>query len=340
MPKLRLALVTALLFSASLAFFAPPAAAEQTTLSVRTEDGLVVMHGELSLLEQAQSKMRGELPAGATNGDLLAFINKNWPAGAIRMEVYTPATAAGAGKGEENVTLETTVASAVAEGRIPNIIGKELYEAYMLFRMRGDTMMLLHAPPAGSPVVSRTVFIFSSAWGNGMNGIYIDGNNAFAQNPGAPPPNGYKFVVMDPTGSQVIGESEFNTFDDPSSGTRMQQFLAAQPANSILLGAIQWGPGVFLSGGAVTAMHGYGSKTAPDPQILSSHAMIGEKGLDPGKAVEESEINAGSEVMMFDNRLYIQEDKVKTLKTAQGSRIVVIAGTKPDDKVVILGRGF
>jgi hypothetical protein len=317
------------------------AAAVETTLSVRTQDGLVVLHGPEDEMRQAMRTLQSELPPGATNRDLLRFLYHRWPAGQLKADAYTDITGSGTGKGVEPAVIETTVRQAVERGDIPNIMGRELFEAYMLIRMRGDTLMMMRPPPPGSPQIQHTVFVFSSAWGTGMSGIFIDGDNAFNSKAGSPPPpNGYRFVVLDPEGGKILNEAEFKTFEDLDSGNRMEQFLAGQPAGAVLLGAVQWGPGVYLTGGAVNAMHDYGSTNEPDSQILSSHALIGRKGLAAGAAVEAAAVNSSSDVVLFDNRLYMAEDKIKELKKLPGLRIVAIAGTAPDDKVVLIGRDF
>ena len=333
-----------LMLMCALLLCAAPAAAETTALSVRTQDGLVVLHGARDILIEVQKDLTAAMQPGAGNIDLLEYVYKKWTVEQVRPEAYAAAPGEeipdGASDNATAVIIETTVAEAMKTGRIPSLGGRELYEAYMLVRMRGDTFMLLSEPPPGKLQLRHTVFVFSSAWGSGFCGIYVDGVDVLrAEGEDITDANGYKLVALNPEDLH-LEIREFKTFDDPEAGLRMQEFLNAQPEGAVLLGSVRWGPGVYISGGAVDALHAYGSATEPDSQILSSHAMIGAKGLPSGQAIEAGAVNAGAQVVLFDSKLYVSEEQIRELRADEGARIIAMAGTKPDDKVFIVGREF
>lgn len=321
-----------------LVLAAAPASA--ASLSVRTSDGLVVIHGETAVLIGLQQGLGAHVAAGATSAGLLQYLLQNHADG-LRAEAYTAETLGTGVPIEAQATvLETTVEEAARNGHIPAIQDMELYEAYSLIRMRGDTFMLLGAPPPGQPEIHHSVFVFSSTTGTDLAGIFLDGKRIVPQGPMQDAPNGYKFLVLDPQGRDIIATAEFRTYEEPDSAARMQAFLQEQPGGALLVGAIKWGPGVYLSPGAVEAMWQYGSAADPDPQILSSQALIGKKGLPKGQALEQTAVNNSSRVTLFSAGAYITPDNVADLNPAPGSRIIAIAGTAPGDTVFIVGRSY
>lgn len=325
--------------AAALVLCCAAALADDVTLSVQTADGLVVLHADEAEMPEIRDALAREFTHGADGADLLAFVYGRWSANAVRAAMYTSSKPRnGTPANEVNAEpLRTTVRDAVRRGLVPAIEGKPLYEAYMLAFMRGDTLLLLGEPPAGAPPVEHSVFVFSSSWGAGMCGVFVDGRDLLHDlTNGAGPVPGYNLIAMSPdfSNAQYMG---FKTFENPEDGVRMQEFLNAQPDGAILLGTVMWGPGVYLSGGAVDALRAYGSTTDPDPQILSSHAVIGRKGGAPGTAAEASAVNAPAEVLLFGADFYIDEKQLEKLRPQAGSRIIAISGTAPDDTAVIIG---
>ena len=308
---------------------------EDVVLSVQTEDGLVVLHGAQSVLSEVRDALNQEMIPGAKNRDMLHFIYPRWSETQVRAAAYTAVPRSGYGGQPEYVPLrESTVAEAVRLGDIPMITNKPLYEAYMLFRMNGDTMMLLGDSPSGPGKLDHTVFVFSSTQGVGLLGIYVDGKDAMSTHTNE---SGYSFAVMDPQGDKVVDMREFHTFSEGDSGQRMEQFLNGLAAESVVLGTVNGGPGVFLTGGAVAALRACGSANDPDPEILSTHAFIGRKGLAPGAAIEATALNSPAYVVLFGDTLYVPEARARMLTPAPGHRLVALAGTAPGDKVILLG---
>jgi len=330
-------LILALMFTALTAAAAPAA-----TLSVHTADGLVVAHGEAADLEDLRADLARALPPGATNAQLLRHIFDT-RGGDFHAAAYMSETEAG-GQGQEiagaPAVLETTVREAERAGFIPSISGKELFEASLLIEMRGDTFMILDNPPQESFLAPRDLFVFSSAYGSEISGIYVDGRRMVPEKDFWSSLNGYKFLVLDPDTGKPLEAAEFPTFDDPGSGARMAQFLNALPEGALIAGAVQWGPGVFLTGSAINAMRAFGAATEPDPELHMSHAFIGRKGMPPGQALEASSVQDSSRIILFSHKTYLPPAQAQNANPAPGSRIIALRGTAPEDPILIIGRDY
>lgn len=330
---LDMKLFSGLIFTALLLFAQfQPARAESATdsavLTVRTRDGLVVLHGGQKTLSDAGAKLGSALSGGATNAALLGFLDSSGLSASITAESYV-SLPGGSGPAKATI-IETTVKQAQLDGTIPAIEGLPLYEAYMLVRMRGDAFMILSDPPPQSVNISRSAFVFSSTWGLGLDGIFIDGVDRSKQK------TGYNFVALAPDGKTIAGESAFETFSDAGASSKMRQFLESQPDGTFVLGAIKVGPGVYISGEAVNALRNYGSTNEPNSQVLSTNAFIGRKNARPGDTIEQSFVNGSSKAIVFGASLYVKTGG-GALSPPPGARIVAISGTMPGDKVVIAG---
>jgi len=319
-------------FSPAAAQDTPPA--DSVAFTVNTQDGIAVLHGPLAELLKIRDRLAAELAPGATNASLASFLSSAGLPASVSFETFTPAGITGETRPIKISRIDTTVSKAEAEGRIPPIGGAELFEAYTLIRMRGDAFMLIGDAPASAPPLKHSVFVFSSSYGTALDGIYVDGLNL------SPGKAGYNIVTLSPDGGTVTGEDAFETFSDTGAGTKMQQFLEKQPAGSIALSSIKVGPGVFITGGAVGALAQFGSSNEPNPQILSSHAMIGVQGMRPGTALEASEINGNSSVVEFQKDIYVPPGALAALEASPGSRLIALSGTAPDDRIVIIGSEF
>jgi len=321
-----------------LVFASLPAAA--ATLSVRTTDGLVVVHGEATALETLRAELSSNLPPGAANAQLLQYIFRNH-ANTFQAAAYTSEQA---GLGQADVgnptVLETTVREAERSGFAPAITGKKLFEAYMLIQMRGDIFKILGDPPHGALQAPRDIFVFSSSYGSEISGIYVDGKKIVPEMNFGDSPNGYKILAMDPHSGAVLAAAEFPTFSDPDSGAKMADFLNAQPDGALIAAAIKWGPGVFLTGGAIDAMWQYGAAADPDPELHMAHALIGRKGLPKGQAMEATAVQDSCRLVLFSPATYISQATAGALSPAPGSRIIAVSGTGPDDTLLIIGRDY
>jgi len=337
MKLLRAAMISALLIVAlacAPAQAQQPAEGEIVAFTVNTQDGIIVLHGPLVELLKLRDRLASELAPGATNSSLASFLSSAGLPPSVSFDMFIPAGITGESRPVQMNRIETTVRQAEAEGRIPPIGGRELFEAYTLIRMRGDSFMLIGEAPPAAPPLKHSVFVLSSSFGFTRDGIFIDGVNR------SPGKVGYNFVTLSPDGDSIIGADGFETYADNTAGGKMQAFLEAQPQGSIALGSIRVGPGVFITGGAIGAMSQYGSASEPNPQIVSSHAMIGVRGMRPGTAVEASEVNGNSLVVIFKKDIYVPPDALAALEAAPGSRLIAVSGTAPDDRIIIVGSEF
>jgi len=145
---------------------------------------------------------------------------------------------------------KTTVAEAVAAGEIPYITSKELYEAFMLIRASGDRMFLLKSDKTGAVGTTtgfkHTIFILSSSFGIGFDGIIVDGVN-YSKNV-----VGYNIVAFAPDGKTISGSEGFQLFKNPDDDKHMADFLNGQPAGSYAAASVNYGPGVYLYSDAVS----------------------------------------------------------------------------------------
>jgi len=63
--------------------------------------------------------------------------------------------------------------------------------------------------------------------------------------------------------------------------------------------------------------------------------MFGKKGLPASAAIEAAAVNFGSNVAVFDERLYVEESRLEELSAGEGGRIIVLGGSGPGDLVYI-----
>ncbi len=342
MPVVWIVLLSVLVFTASAVAEPVPAGnaqkQERRTLTIRTSDGLIVIESIEADLITITEKLGATPDRPGTNKQLFSWLVDNG-AKASSIRIYIEASA----QSEKSAGLppvgwtDTSVAEAEASGIIPAVSGKTLYEAYMLLRTAGFEFYLMEGAVGKSPfsdMLNHTVFVLSSGAWNGYFGIYVDGVK-YSKNS-----SGYHIVSFSPGGNGVESSRGFNMFVDPEAGYKMAEFLNNLPPGTFIAAAVNIGPGVFFPQAAADALHSFGSLTEPDPEILSSHAMIGRKGLEPGGAFEEEDINLGVGVVVFDSALYVNPNEVETLFTNKSGRAAVLSGTGPDDRIMVYSPSF
>jgi len=305
---------------------------ELKTLSLRTPEGMLVADCPLSLIPRLTALLREESTPLADNRSLfLWLIDKGIPADSIRIyvsETRKPDT----GGLPDMKWKKTTVGAAARDGEIPDITGRELYEAYMIIRATGAEVYLDEntVPRRGGPgLLPHTVFVFSSGYLNGQHAIFVDGADLSKDG------SSYNIVAFSPDGSAVAASENFNLFQSPENGRRMSDFLNAMPEGTVVLVSIKSGPGVFLSPDAVRALRAFGSGVALDPEVLSSHAMIGKKGWASGAALETTAVNMGSSVIYFEDRLFVDPETAGAGIAALGGQAVILSGAAPDSPISI-----
>lgn len=313
---------------------ADAAAALSRTLSIRTSDGLAVIEGtELELFEIKQKLRLARDDRPATNKQLFSWLVSN-AVDAANVRIYvksTPQTEQARGIPASELT-ETTVAGAEASGLIPAISGMPLHEAYMTLRAAGFDFYLMEGSVPKSPfsdVLEHTIFALSSAAGNGHFGIYIDGIERSAGT------ETYNIVSLGDDGRRVEASRGFNMYAQPEEGYRMLEFIRSLPERTFIVAAIKTGPGVFFPPAAGDVLRTFGSVVSNDPQVLTSHAMIGRKGLQPGDALEAQDVNLGAYVTVFDSSLYVDPGALDTAFAGASGRAAVLSGTGPDDAIII-----
>lgn len=336
-PRTMLLCLAGLGVTGFAAFSAPPEKGGRVvTFSLRTEDGLVVLDaGEAEIREW--KRLLDETPvAPSTSIELFKWLtDRGARADSIRLYAASFVSSESVRIGAHPLAWKkTNVGTAVRSGEIPDITGRKPYEAYMMIRASGERFFILDQSGGSGgglkPAISRSVFIMSSASGNGIDGIYVDGVNCSKGS------KGYNIVAFSPDGTAVSGVGSFDLFSDPDAGGKMAGFLNGMPDGTFIAVAVRHGPGVFLTSDAVEALRGYGSKVYLDPEILASHAMFGRKGWPPGTALEASEVNLGSSVPVYDRSIYVGESQLEELSVEQSGRIVALSGTDEDDLVYIL----
>ncbi len=318
------------------ALYAGRACAEPTsTLSLRCEDGLVVLEAPVSEIENWGRKLAGPPSPPATIKGIYRWLVQNGAtAGSIRLYADTSGKPDAGGRRKPAWT-KTTVREAALAGDIPDIAGRELFEAYMLIRATGRKVYFVKAVDASDPIPAasgfpHSVFVLSSAASSRHFGIYVDGVEVSTSN------TGYNLVAFTPDGKTISKAMGFDLYGDPGAGDRMAEFLNSQPEGTYLAAAVNIGPGVFLTLDAINALHKYGSKEFPDTQVLSSHAMFGRKGRPQGTAIEASAVNLASQVIVFDDSLFVSETELPDLSINEGGKLFALTGTGINDPIYIL----
>jgi hypothetical protein len=331
----RLFLCAAVLsLSVTAAFSAPPESGNDVvTFSLRTKDGLVVLNAGETEVKEWKKLLKEAPSAPLTNIELFRWLTgRGAHADSIRLYTASPESVR---IGAHPLAWEkTTVGAAVREGLIPDIKGRDIFEAYMMIRTSGEQFYMLEqaggTEEESMPELGKSIFIMSSSSGNGFEGIYVDGVNYSSGS------NGYNIVAFDTDGSIISPVGSFDFFSDPDAGGKMAVFLNDKPPGTYIAVSVRYGPGVYLTSDAVEALHGYGSRIYPDPQILSSHAMFGRKGWREGAAMEASEVNLGSAIFIYDKNIYVGVSKLDDLSVGQGGRIAAITGTGENDTLYML----
>lgn len=303
------------------------------TLSLRTDDGLVVADCSMEKAEELMEKMAAmDNPPSAGRDVYRWLLSNNIPADSIR--IYLGKTAAG-GADSKKTGMKWTVSGlreAERRGEIPAISGLELFEAYMILRSAGYEVFLSEKDIKKTQTamgLKHTIFALSFAFQNGYHGIYVDGKDYSRAE------TGYNIVTI-PSGGEVVDKSVgYSLYVDVDAGRKMADFLNGLPKDTIVLASINHGPGVFLTSAAVSALQQCGSAESPDPEVLSSHAMIGKKGMAPGTAIEKSTVNAGSNVIYFSDDLYVDVSDLEKVFPGGSGRAIILTGTGADDKTYV-----
>jgi len=335
--RLKAALLT-LVLAASIAACAALADASSSfegadgglaTLTLRTSDGLALVDGSPELVEELRSLLGLEAIPPIANRQLFAWLTAHGAA-AENIRLFARGGAADSSPSALR-WRKTTVRKAILSGDAPYILGRPLHEAYMAIRASGARMLLLDSPAALDSISDfpRTVFIFSSAYGAGMDGIYVDGAD---RSPGLP---GYNIVAFDGKSGKVTASGGFNMFIGPEESERMEGFLRALPNGSYAAASIMWGSGPFMTPGAADALSEFGSRQSLDPEMLISHAMFGGK-AEGSVAAEAAAVNLGSKVVLFGSGDRVSEARIAAGEVPCPGRALALAGTRPDDALFIL----
>jgi hypothetical protein len=303
------------------------------TFSIRTDDGIVVADARASDIERWMRTLEDIPDPPSRNLQMLEWLTGHG-ARADSVRIYSDTVEVSDPTHPRLLSWKkTTVGAAVRSGEIPCIIGREISVAYLMIRESGEQFYFLKSSGAAGvtapPGLRHTVFVTSSAYGNGAEGIFVDGVNYSKGS------KGYNIVAFTPDGSEVASAQSYNFFKDPAAGAKMTAYLKGLPDGTYIASAIRYGPGVMLTPDAIEALHGYGSKEWPNPQVNSSHAMLGRKGWAPGKAIETSEINVGCSIIVFEGDIFADESQLEEVSKEHRGRIVVISGTGEDDTVFI-----
>jgi len=305
------------------------------TLSLRTGDGLVVVEAPQAELARVKNLLRSEASPPETNRSLFLWLIEHG-SGPDSVRLYASSDEKihrSSGHSPSSRWQVMTVEQAVRSGKVPDIGGLRAFEAYMLLRSSGFRVFLDKTSISNTALpftIPHTVFVLSSSWGNGYHGIFVDGHNL------SKGINGYNIVILTPDGEKVAAAESFNLFSGPGHAADMAEFLNSQQEGSILLASVKMGPGVFFSGAVLNALQRYGANENPNPQVLSSHAIIGKKGLAPGGAAESAEVNLGTNLVYFDNSLFIDPAQAGSI-VAPGAAAVVLSGTGADTTINVYG---
>ncbi len=324
------AVVIVLAVAAAALIASARAQASDVALSLRTSDGLVVAKAPEKLVERWQLLLSRMKHPPSDNAHVFRWLSQHGGMPSA-INIYFDETTHARQQPQPSARTwrKSTVGESVSDGLIPFITGKELFEAYLLIRSTGaDVFIDKKASPAAAPI-QHNIFILSSAFMNGQDGIYIDGRN-YSKNV-----NGYNIVTISPDGSAVTGAEGFALYESPDDSQRMADFLNNQSPGTYVVASVKTGPGVFLSYDAVAALQRYGSRENPDPQLMSSHAMFGRKGSTPGSATETSAIGLGTKIILFGSGNIIDESELDSMSARIAGSAVLLTGTKAKDAIYI-----
>lgn len=305
----------------------------QKTMSLRTNDGLVVVDCTTDRAEELLGIMATLASPPSSNRDVYKWLLQyNTPADTIRIYMdKNNADSVSAGIPDMK-WKSMDLLSAERQGAIPSISGLEIFEAYLMLRSSGFSVLLSSADVERSKAeldLKHTVFVLSYAFQSGYHGIYVDGKDHSRAE------IGYNIVTIPPDGGGVDQSTGYSLYVDTSGGIKMAEFLNGLPDGTFVLASINHGPGVFLTGDAIKALHACGSAVVPDPEVLSSHAMIGKKGMPSGSAIEKAAVNAGSNIIYFNKDLFVDVSGIEKVDLSSYGRTVVLTGTEPGDRVFI-----
>ncbi|MEW6201613.1 MAG: interleukin-like EMT inducer domain-containing protein [bacterium] len=321
-----------LIFVIHLTFFLIPAVVisaqeEPLTLSVRTLDGLIIFAGGDNEIRSLGQEIGERFRSPLTTIETITGLNS---VGKLpnQMELYF--SPEGERRKIEHKVQEMKLGDAVRQGVIPNITGRDLYEAFLMLRSEGIGMKIIAEPPDGNMNLKASVLIHSSMIGYNPSRIFIDGRDYSS---GAV---GYNLAVLSPDGKEVLAKAGFETYAAAEQGEAMERFLRAQPEGAILLGTVFMGPGVFLTTGAIDALRVYGLAADINTELAQSHAFIGKKGSPTGAVLEQTAPNLDSTVTLFAADLYINLSEIETVASHTGGMTVILSDTAPTDTVYII----
>jgi len=305
---------------------------EKTTLSILTTDGLVVAEVNRAEAAKTERLVSNQLGDKADTASVVKWFEKNgYSKDGIRSYLskseYTEKPSV---KKWEKIKLY----EAVSGGEIPRIIGLDYYEAYMVLGSYGKKFHSARPRRSRGRGVfngmnGKSVFVFSSAYGNGNDGIFIDGTDYSKGS------IGYNLVAVGSNGEEIIGVEGYELYNDPGASHKMAEFLKSLPEGSYLAAAVRFGPGVFLTSEAVAELAKFGSAAMIDPELLMSHAMIGRKGQPPGTAVEATAVNAGSSEISFAEDVFVGLNEAGDPGHFENLSSIVITGVSNDDFIYL-----
>ncbi|MEW5947015.1 MAG: interleukin-like EMT inducer domain-containing protein [bacterium] len=299
---------------------------EPETLTVRTTDGLILVSGAYDELKPLSDRLAADAPAKRSTAETLLMLKDSAvPADGIQV-FFSGGTASPANKPAPRMMA---LADAVREGIVPDVIGLEIYDALTLLRMNGVEGAVLGEPPAKSHLAGKaSVSLRSSMVGLRPSRIFVNGKSY------KPSSVGYTLVVMAPGGSGVVASRSFNTYESPDENDRMADFLREQPAGAVLVGVSFLGSGVFMTT-AADALREYGLLVPINPEVPTSHAFIGVKGLPPGGGVEATANNQDSTIVLLAEDLYVRESEIGGFTAHPGGLAAVLSGTEPGSTVYV-----
>lgn len=307
---------------------------ERRTLTMQTYEGLILIYGSSAAIEKLSSIIKSKYPLyydgkRLTNLQILDFIkNLNFD-GITKIETFIePGEKANIPKLR---VIELSLREAVMAGYIPDIIDRKLYEAYEIVQMDGTNFFLIGEQKTGFTNLSTCVFVFSSAGGEDTDKIIVDTKDFSSHG------IGYNVIAIKDDGN-VIGNISFKTYESPENTEAMVEYLRGIPEGTIIAASTRIGVGVFYSGGVAQELGQIGSLLSQtfDPQISSSHAIIGVKGIKSGMAIEAAYPNNNAEAAGFASKQYLKSGMALEHFDKLGVYGIAIRTTEPDDKVYIL----
>jgi hypothetical protein len=110
--------------------------------------------------------------------------------------------------------------------------------------------------------------------------IYLNGREQ------SPNGRGYNVVVIDRGGGTVLDRAVFDTFASEEASRAMLAFMERLPAGVIVAVAVRDEASLRLQPEAIEALHLIGARGDLRGRFRWSHAVIGVKGAEPGRALE------------------------------------------------------